>query len=278
MKGGGKMESTIELIMKEVVKRPKRSTNGSAGYDIFAHRKLVFPAGKEVNVRLPFYFQENGDTFEVELNVRSSFGIKKGLRISSKGETNILKVRLNLKETVHIVSFKNESKQDIIVEKGQHFAQFLILKRQTAMEKVDIKPIKECEEKKYKTIASSIEKDNNRYHYQLDETIELNPYEQRLLPTGLKAYINKGTWLSITPHEEVKEKIMLANQRGIGDYDYAMAKNDGHYFIAIVNRTNQTLKLKKETKLTTWYSEPFYTIRGEEKPSKNRLGGIGSTT
>lgn len=274
--------SNLSISMhKKNSKFPMRSTTGSAGYDVFSDRTLILPKNKIVNIRLPFVFA--GDLTQnvmARLFVRSSFGIKKKLRLVENGNKNIDGITLNLNDDNYIISVLNEGEKDLIIKEGEHFAQFILSTKFPKEEKAIIEKVFQNELDKHRILKSSMDVVRpDVYDYIVEEDIYLNANEQLTFPTGLKALINDGTWLAISTHEDVKDKIMLANQIVVGDKDYYNnSENDGNYFLGLVNLKNEPVILTKGTRLTRWWSEKFLILDNEKKTNKIRTGGIGSTT
>lgn len=107
----------------------------------------------------------------------------------------------------------------------------------------------------------------------------LNPGEEILIPTGLKAYMLPDEYLLIVPRSShgFKYYVRLANTVGIIDSDYYNnAKNEGHIWVKIRNESDKSFKVKR--------GEPFcqaifqkFLITDSDKAQATRKGGIGST-
>lgn len=261
------------------VKTPMRSTVGSAGFDVFSHRKIVLPAKKAVAIKLPFTFKGSLDPhLEVRLFVRSSFGIKKKLRLADKGDKNINHIVLNTNELNYVINVINDGEKDLIINKGEHFAQFIICEKVMNPQDMSLPPVPEEEAAKYRILKARLDQqENNYFNYVLEEDITLQPFEQRTFATGYRSLINENTWTAITTHKDVKNVVMLANQTGVIDKDYANTSNYGHCFLALVNLLNEEIRLLKGTNLLVWWTEKFYILKNEIKSNSKRKGGIGST-
>ena len=274
------VDNLYVLLKNDNTKMPIRSTEGSAGYDIFAHRKMVIPAKTIVSIKLPFTFEgELDEGLEVRLFVRSSFGIKKKLRLVHKNEMNIEYLVLDLNDKNHIINVFNDSDNDLIIREGEHFAQFVICEKHRKNEKMMIETVPEEELQKHKILKGMVQEvEPNVFDYVLEEDIVLLPKEQRMFATGLRVLINEGTWTAITTHKDIRDKVMLANQTAVIDKDYAFADNYGHCFIALVNLLDKEINIKRGTKLLSLWTEKYYVLKNEEKSNKKRSGGIGSTS
>lgn len=261
------------------INTPMRSTIGSAGYDIFSDRKMVIPANKTVSVELPFKFiGELDKSLEVRVFVRSSFGIKKKFRLVDKENKNIKYLVLDLEENNYVINVINDSEQDLIIEKNEHFAQFVICNKEITYEEMMIELVPEQELKKHKILKGKVdEEERNLFVFVLEEDIELKSGEQKIFATGYRSLINEGNWTAITTHNDVGKHLMLANQTAVIDRDYAYTDNYGHCFVGLVNITDQDVLIKKGAKLMKIWTEKYFVLEDEIKNNKKRSGGIGST-
>lgn len=268
----------IETKRKDI-KTPMRSTIGSAGYDIFSDKKIIIPKNEVVSINLPFRFiGELDDSLEVRVFVRSSFGIKKKFRLVENGKKEIKYLVLELKKENYTIDVMNDSEQDLIIEKNEHFAQFVICKKEITYEEMMIELVPDLELKKHSILKGKvIEEEKNLFVFILEEDINLKSGEQRTFPTGYRALISEGNWTAITTHNEVEKQLMLANQTAVIDKDYAYTDNCGHCFVGLVNITGQDVVIKKGTKLMKIWTEKYFVLEDEIKNNKKRFGGIGST-
>lgn len=111
------------MICDEGVKMPRRATIGSAGYDIFAPKRLVLNCTEWTPVDLGFRF-EPGDVppgWCVKVMVRSSMGNKKGLHLRNAEGLIDSDYYLNLRATLQ------SDTEEIVIEKDQAFLQFVLL-------------------------------------------------------------------------------------------------------------------------------------------------------
>lgn len=255
---------------------PMRSTTGSAGYDLFSETERKIPTKETIEIELPVSFEgELNKNLELKLFVRSSYGFKKKIRLKNEKNEIVPFLQINEKSTKHVVRLYNDQEQDLIIPKGEHFAQILIVEKEPVRKKLlPIKIEKKDSEIPYKTRINMIEP--NFYQFMLEEDLTFEPYEQKVISTGLMGKIEEGTWLGIKPSEEVGGKLILANGFAIGDYDFFLA--NGEYKIAFVNKKGESIIIKKGTPIAIWWSENFYIFENEIKSEKARTGGIGSTT
>lgn len=267
-------------MKQDQTKVPMRSTTGSAGYDIFAAEAIHVPANGQVTLELPFYF--TGDlpsNLIVRVFVRSSFGIKKKVRIVVDGNKAALGKTLTLTDDLHTLTLLNDSDTDLDIAAGEHFAQFIVTENQPTEDKNVIEWLTEEELGDLVPVKGHVEVLRpNVYVFVLDEKVTLAPKEQVTLPSGLRTVIEDNTWTAVVPHEDVTDSIMLANQVGVIDRDYAFNESTkGNCFLALVNLKDEAVTLEAGTCLTTWFTEKYYVFDDEIKTDKIRTGGIGHT-
>ena len=110
----------------------------------------------------------------------------------------------------------------------------------------------------------------------IDFTIK--PNEMVKIPSGIRCYIEEGYVLNIYPRSSLgfKYQMSLANTTGIIDADYYNALNEGHIIVALVNRGNKDIVIKKGDRFVQGIFLKFYTAVEEEVTNK-RQGGFGSS-
>ena len=109
--------------------------------------------------------------------------------------------------------------------------------------------------------------------------IVLAPHAVTVVPTGLKAYMAQGEYLSIFIRSSLafKKGIMLANGTGIVDSDYYNnADNGGHIMIACYNTTDTPCALEKGERVGQGIFMAYLTV-SDDAADGIRSGGIGST-
>lgn len=273
-------ENLFIKTTQAAVKMPMRSTIGSAGYDVFAHKDILLPSNKIVSLTLPFKF--HGDLeqdVQIRLFDRSSYGIKKDVRLVYKEDKNIECLSIVLSEETYEINLLNEGAEDLLIRKGEHFAQFIISDSQPENCKTVIEDVPFMESQKHNILPSKLkEVQPNVYDYIIQEPITLKANEKLIFATGLRCLIEEGTWTSITTHTDCKDKVMLANQSGVIDRDYAFTDNFGHCFVALINLKDEPITLPKGTNLLRWKTEKYYTLADEVKSNRMRTGGVGSTS
>lgn len=116
------------------------------------------------------------------------------------------------------------------------------------------------------------------YDFTIPFNITIKPNEMVKIPTGIRCYIEDEYVLHIYPRSSLgfKYQLTLANTVGIIDADYYNALNEGHIIVALVNRGNKDIELKKGDRFVQGIFYKFFTAEEEEVTSK-RLGGFGSS-
>ena len=108
--------------------------------------------------------------------------------------------------------------------------------------------------------------------------IVLKPGETAKIPTGIRCKIDDDYVLQIYPRSSLgfKYQMCLLNTAGIIDSDYYNADNEGHIIIALVNRGDKIVELKKGDRFVQGIFTKYYLAQ-EEENNKVRTGGFGST-
>lgn len=271
----------LKLVMKnEDLKVPMRSTVGSAGYDVFADKEYLIPSKGFLTIELPFYFEGDFSNVMVRLFVRSSFGIKKKIRLAEGNDYNIKGIKLNLEDRKNEITLFNDNEEDLIIKKDEHFSQFIISEKSLKTEKQKIEALTPEEMNGIEKIDGHMDIFSpDVYDYIIDEEITLEVNEQRVLATGYRTVIEQGTWTVVEISGILNESLMFANQTPVIDADYAYNEgNHGLCFLAIVNLSGSKLRLEKGTKLARWFTEKYYVFEDEVKTDNIRKGGVGHTS
>lgn len=106
---------------------PKRSTTNSAGYDFAIPEDVIILPGevKEINTYIRAYMKD--DEF-LAIFIRSSMGIKKGLRLANQVGIIDSDYYNNPDNGGHIrIAIKNESREKVELEAGERIAQGIFL-------------------------------------------------------------------------------------------------------------------------------------------------------
>ncbi len=117
------------------------------------------------------------------------------------------------------------------------------------------------------------------YDIECAEAVTIAPGEMKLVPTGLKAFMNYDEYLAIHIRSgmAVKRRLMLVNSTGIIDSDYYNNEdNEGHILIALVNMGTEPVSLEKGERVAQGIFSK-YLITNDDNATGIRTGGIGST-
>lgn len=117
------------------------------------------------------------------------------------------------------------------------------------------------------------------YDLKAAETITIQPGEIKLIPTGLKAYMQDGEVLYLYDRSSGARKlgIVLVNSVGVidGDY-YNNPGNEGHMYGQFINITDKEVTIEKGTRMVQAVFASFLVADGDTANGK-RVGGFGST-
>ena len=116
------------------------------------------------------------------------------------------------------------------------------------------------------------------YDFVCPVAVTLAPGTMRVILSGLRALIEPGWVLVICPRSSLgrKYRMRLANTVGIIDSDYALAENEGHILVAVVNGGDKPLTLNPGDRFCQGIFLPF-GLAEEEDVREKRTGGYGST-
>lgn len=119
------------------------------------------------------------------------------------------------------------------------------------------------------------------YDLSAAETVSLAPNEIKLIPLGLKAYMQDGEVLYLIDRSSNPRKkgLVLINSVGVidGDY-YNNSGNEGELFAQMKNITDQTVTVEKGERIIQGVFMPFLVADGDDEAEKSvRSGGFGST-
>jgi dUTP pyrophosphatase len=117
------------------------------------------------------------------------------------------------------------------------------------------------------------------YDLEAAEDITIEPGQIKLVPTGLKAYMQDGEVLYLYDRSSNPKKVgvVLINSVGVidGDY-YNNENNEGHIFAQFKNMTSAPVEIKKGQRIVQAVFMPYLVVDGDEA-SGTRTGGFGST-
>ena len=102
-----------------------------------------------------------------------------------------------------------------------------------------------------------------------------------LVPTGLKAYMQKDEYLGLHIRSGIslKSQLMLVNAQGIIDADYyGNEENEGHIMVAILNLGQADFPVEKGMRIAQGIFYKYLTADDDEAGrGEARTGGFGST-
>ena len=106
----------------------------------------------------------------------------------------------------------------------------------------------------------------------------INPGQSITIPTGVKAKIEDGWFLSLYPRSSLgfKYKLMLDNTVGIIDSDYYSSKREGHILAKMTNHSNSTVVIESGEGFMQGIFLQFGITYGDNA-TEERQGGFGST-
>lgn len=117
------------------------------------------------------------------------------------------------------------------------------------------------------------------YDLKVAEAMVLKPGEIKLVPTGVKAYMqaNEVLYLYDRSSNPRKKGLVLINSVGVidGDY-YGNEANEGHIFAQMQNITDHPVSLEVGERIVQAVFAPFLLADGDQA-SGQRQGGFGST-
>ena len=117
------------------------------------------------------------------------------------------------------------------------------------------------------------------YDLKVAEEVVIEPGQIKLVPTGVKAYMQPGEVLYLYDRSSNPRKkgLVLINSVGVidGDY-YGNEANEGHIFAQMKNITDQTVRLQEGDRIVQAVFAPFLLADGDQATGQ-RTGGFGST-
>lgn len=119
------------------------------------------------------------------------------------------------------------------------------------------------------------------YDIEAAETVTLAPGEIKLIPTGLKAYMQafEVLYLFDRSSNPRKKGLVLINSVGVIDGDYYNNEgNEGEIFAQMMNITDHEVTVEASERVVQGVFMPFLVADGDENTNKERrTGGFGST-
>jgi len=119
------------------------------------------------------------------------------------------------------------------------------------------------------------------YDFIIPMSVVIHPGETVLIPTGIKACMEKDEVLQLYPRSSLgfKYRLQLCNTVGIIDSDYySNPKNDGHIWVKYHNAGDEVVRLKEGDAFCQGIFTKFLLVDGDNFiDGEDRVGGIGST-
>lgn len=258
-------------------KKPQRATKNSAGYDIFSNSDVILKS-KEINtVTISQRIEFNADLYRVMLFLRSSFGIKKNIRLYNVPEERIFKAIEVLPGQEIKANLLNIGDEDVNLSEGEHFVQLIAVDKDEIRRPFSIEAVKDLKGVIPIQVSIADYSDDDK-SIVLEEQLKLKPGESVMVPSGFKARIEEDTFLCAAVPEDEK-RFGLANSAAIIDSDYYNnTANEGQMFFKIENRTLRSLTLPVGTTLVDMISVRYYRAENGLESDVERSGGIGSTS
>lgn len=117
------------------------------------------------------------------------------------------------------------------------------------------------------------------YDFMSAMNTKIEPNEIKLIPLGVKAYMQQGEVLCLFDRSSNPQKkgLVLINSVGVIDKDYYNnPDNEGHIYAQMKNITNETVFIQKGDRIVQGIFLPFL-IADNDSASATRVGGFGST-
>lgn len=117
------------------------------------------------------------------------------------------------------------------------------------------------------------------YDLKAADTVTILPGEIKLVPTGVKAYMQPGEVLNLYDRSSNPKKmgLVLANSVGIIDRDYYNnPNNEGLMYAQFINISKSPVTVNKYDRIIQGVFTPFLTIDNDNATGE-RKGGFGST-
>lgn len=117
------------------------------------------------------------------------------------------------------------------------------------------------------------------YDFECAKETIFQPNEIKLVPTGIKSYMQEDEFLGIYIRSSIplKKGLIMANSTGIVDSDYYNnSDNDGHIMFQLKNVTNKVIIIEKHERIGQGIFQKFF-ITDNDDSNGNRISGFGST-
>ena len=119
------------------------------------------------------------------------------------------------------------------------------------------------------------------YDFAAAEEVVIAPGACALVPTGVKAYMQRDEVLLIYIRSStaLKKQLMLMNSVGVIDADYyGNAENEGHIYIPLYNCGKEAVRIAAGERIAQGIFTHYLTVDGDAAGRGGaRTGGFGST-
>lgn len=132
---------------------------------------------------------------------------------------------------------------------------------------------------KYVNLPKRKTKQSAGYDLESAVNVVINPGETKLIPTGIKVYMDENEWLGIYIRSSlaIKYGIILANSVAVIDSDYYNnPDNEGQIMMVLRNTSGSPCAIKVGDRIAQGIFHQYYKVDGD-KTDGSRIGGIGST-
>lgn len=256
--------------------QPQRSTQESAGYDLFVPGENSYILSPKRSFVIDFGMTlETKEPIVVEVSARSSLFKKKGLVLGKSlyrfypGED--IKVEFcNLLNSDVTISPKDVLCQAVVVDSVVEEGILMNSDYFMTVEYVDDL------HKKYALPTQDLGQ-TSVFYFQCPDDITVPAFSSKLIFTDLKAKFKNDKYLCLKLIDGLSEKrLFLANGIGVVDADYySNSSNDGNIGFNVYNCNYLPVKINKGDILGIGYLRRFYT--SGEVVDTTRDGGFGST-
>lgn len=258
---------------------PKRATEYSAGYDVFAPNEIKISPKSSYEMVLPFSFKkdETENDMEILLLPRSSYGIKKKLRLL-EGSKVAKHISVPISNQSFSITLWNDSDEELCIPKNEHFLQCVLVNKKDTRLPANFFTVSKETQENFPPHPFEIQEGNKSYSLINLKKFEIQPKEQIMLPTGWKSSFDRGSWMGATISKKFEESLIFSNLTPVIDADYYNNNsNEGLIFISLVNQTNETITVEENDDLLSFWCKPFYLLANDVPTNEKRKGGIGSS-
>ena len=118
------------------------------------------------------------------------------------------------------------------------------------------------------------------YDIYLPESVTIPAHSQKMISTGIKAYMQDDEFLGIHIRSSmaIKRHLRLVNNEGIVDADYYNnPNNEGEIFVQVLNYGVRPLHIHKGDRIAQGIFIKYLKTDDDDPISRQRVSGFGST-